>query len=114
MLVLCVTLFYLYSFLKILGVASLITIFLILTSCHNGLVRSPATCRDLERQINLRDPILTLILLADAYEQECYQTVLRYGAIVRPLFRHKTFSVVAERSLSSFLMGRDGICIGKL
>ena len=53
-------------------------------------------CSVIERSINLSDRIGTLNHLADAFEAQCYDTVIVHGEKARSEFRHKTFSFLKE------------------
>jgi len=53
-------------------------------------------CSEIERQIDLSDRIDTLNRLADAFEEQCYETVIVHGEKARSEFRHKTFSLLKE------------------
>jgi hypothetical protein len=61
-----------------------------------GRVQNGASCSVIEQSINLSDRIGTLNHLADAFNAQCYDTVIVHGEKARSEFRHKTFSFLKE------------------
>ena len=66
--------------------------------CRTGEIRplQGKPCSEIEQQINLSDRIGSLNRLADAFAEECHESVILYGERARSEFRHKTFSLFKE------------------
>jgi hypothetical protein len=63
---------------------------------RGGRTLQALPCSEIERQIDLSDRIDTLNRLADAFAEQCYDTVIVHGEKARSEFRHKTFSLMKE------------------
>jgi len=53
-------------------------------------------CKGIEETIDLRDRIDTLNNLSHAFDDRCYETVIKYGTRARTEYRYKTFSMMKE------------------
>ena len=71
---------------------------LFLTSCQSGDMRKQTErgCAEIEKSIDLSNRIEALNLLSEASGARCDDLVVRYGALARSQFRHKSFSVTGE------------------
>lgn len=71
---------------------------LFLMSCQSGDMRKQTErgCAEIEKRIDLSNRIETLNLLSEAFGARCDDLVVRYGALARLQFRHKSFSVTGE------------------
>jgi len=59
-------------------------------------VANPAHCREVDQSIDLNDRIGALNALAHAFEDRCYDTVIKYGTLAQTEFRFKTYSLTKE------------------
>lgn len=83
------------------GAAACVTITcvaLLLMSCQSGDMRTQTErgCAEIEKSIDLSNRIETLNLLSEASRARCDDLVVRYGALARSQFRHKSFSITGE------------------
>lgn len=71
---------------------------LFLMSCQSGDMRKQTErgCAEIEKSLDLSNRIETLNLLSEASRARCDDLVVRYGALARSQFRHKSFSVTGE------------------
>jgi hypothetical protein len=71
---------------------------LFLMSCQSGDMRKQTErgCAEIEKSIDLSNRIEALNLLSEASGARCDDLVVRYGALARSQFRHKSFSVTGE------------------
>ena len=56
----------------------------------------PSHCNGIESAIDLRERINTLNNLSHAFYDQCYETVIKYGAKAQTAYRHKTYSALKE------------------
>ena len=80
------------------GTALVIGLLIGLVGCQTSVERTMQRlpCSEIERQVDLSDRIGTLNRLADAFAEQCYDTVIVHGEKARSEFRHKTFSFLKE------------------
>jgi hypothetical protein len=63
-------------------------------------------CKGIEESIDLHDRIGTLNHLSHAFDDRCYETVIKYGTRAQTEYRHKTFSMMKE---AGSLLVQDGV-----
>jgi hypothetical protein len=57
---------------------------------------NPSHCKGIEEAIDLRDRIDTLNNISHAFDDRCYETVIKYGTRAQTEYRYKTFSMMKE------------------